>query len=419
MAGEGALWVAVLLVLAALYGWRTDSLDVGSVAPCGTPAQSDFYLHVNEKWMNDPANAIPAEYTSWGSFTVLHDRSLHNQIGVLEEIVEKGATNEDEKKMAKLWDVSMSTFALWDAEGDKEVHDLSRYQAISQQLIQLSELLPISPKEGDRVLYLAHTLAWITKSQIGGPFDIGSTADKGRSDDMILFLAPTGLSLSQHYYAKEEFKDKLAKFKDHLNDVSELLSSAGVPLASNFADLVFQFECDLAALRMTQAQSRLHDKYFTNSRIDSFAQEIDTLRSLPEKLDNYPEDQREVPAYSEEEKKTLSMFMETFLGDLSIPTTLEQNFLASYTAEEQLQRDSKRLCVYDGDYFRRVFRLLFSPEKSDALRAYLQYRIISDSQNFCTRALNELFFEFYSRTLFDQKEQKPYKKRAIARINAQ
>lgn len=34
---------------------------------------NDFYQYVNNAWLNDPVNQIPADYSSWGGFTKLYD----------------------------------------------------------------------------------------------------------------------------------------------------------------------------------------------------------------------------------------------------------------------------------------------------------------------------------------------------------
>merc|ERR1719183_1226120 len=52
------------------------------------------------------------------------------------------------------------------------------------------------------------------------------------------------------------------------------------------------------------------------------------------------------------------------------------------------------------------------------VKAYFQYKIIKFGNQFCTKALNEEFFDFFSRKLGGQKEQKTNEKRSIALINS-
>ena len=51
-----------------------------------TSAKENFYEHVNEKWLQDPDNAIPSDYSSWGGFVKLHDTSLVNQINLVKKL---------------------------------------------------------------------------------------------------------------------------------------------------------------------------------------------------------------------------------------------------------------------------------------------------------------------------------------------
>ncbi len=74
--------------------------------------------------------------------------------------------------------------------------------------------------------------------------------------------------------------------------------------------------------------------------------------------------------------------------------------------------------VFDGDYFRRVFKLLLRESNKDDVVAYMQYKIIKSADEFCTKELDEEFFDYYTRILNGQKEQKPPEKRSVAVVNA-
>ena len=50
-------------------------------------AGEDFYMYVNEKWLNDPKNKIPDEYSSWGGFVKLLDDGLKKQINIVKNIL--------------------------------------------------------------------------------------------------------------------------------------------------------------------------------------------------------------------------------------------------------------------------------------------------------------------------------------------
>ena len=49
-------------------------------------ADDDFYLHVNQAWLDDPKNQIPSDYSSWGGFLKLYDEGLSNQIDIVKQL---------------------------------------------------------------------------------------------------------------------------------------------------------------------------------------------------------------------------------------------------------------------------------------------------------------------------------------------
>ena len=84
----------------------------------GTSTQiigNDFYRYVNKKWLEDPKNAIPDDYSRWGGFVKLQDTCLISQIELVKELTEKMDTNNDEEnKIAIIWKASFNRFNSWD-----------------------------------------------------------------------------------------------------------------------------------------------------------------------------------------------------------------------------------------------------------------------------------------------------------------
>ena len=96
------------------------------------PGEESFYHEANGWWANDESIQIPAEYASWGSFIQLHDASLKTQVQLCKELAET-ASNEDEKKVAMIWNARMSKFKEWEeGKGD--------YGPILGELAELSAL---------------------------------------------------------------------------------------------------------------------------------------------------------------------------------------------------------------------------------------------------------------------------------------
>ena len=61
--------------------------------------QDDFYMSMNKKWLDDPKNQIPDDYSRWGGFMKLRDEGLINQIEMVKELETKLDKTEEEKKI--------------------------------------------------------------------------------------------------------------------------------------------------------------------------------------------------------------------------------------------------------------------------------------------------------------------------------
>jgi len=381
--------------------------------------QEDFYHHVNKRWIEDPANTIPPEYSTWGGFVVLHDESLKNQISLLQEIQSKSKEQRsiDEHKLALIWDASITTYKEWEEETPQESTSKLKYQAVTSELAILSQFL--QDNETDRLKRLAKYFAYAQRCGITVPFDIDKGSDLTQSMDIILDISPSGLSLpSRDYYFDPQFENQRNLFKDHLSNIVKIFNDIGVELTEDFESKVYSFEKDLAMIRMKSSQSRDYAEYYTNIDLDSFPREIDSLNFLAEKLENYSEDERTIQKYSEEEKEKLANFMNEIYSELDLRRVMRENFKKNYPDTEASEERLYRFAVYDGDYFPRLFRILFDEKNDDRILAYFQYIVIKYGRSYCTKLLDEEFFDFYSRKLTGQSEQKPMEKRSISRINS-
>ena len=69
-----------------------------------------------------------------------------------------------------------------------------------------------------------------------------------------------------------------------------------------------------------------------------------------------------------------------------------------------------------GSVFECIARL--KRTAAEEYKAFLRYKVIREHRSYCTKALDDEFFAFYSRDLSGQKEQKPEDKRSIGVVNA-
>ena len=88
-----------------------------------TEATEDFHDYVNKQWLDDPANVIPDEYTTWGGFTILSDQGLKNQIKLVKDLCQlpQEKLSEDQKKITAIWQACQDRFTMWEKkEGSYE-----------------------------------------------------------------------------------------------------------------------------------------------------------------------------------------------------------------------------------------------------------------------------------------------------------
>ncbi|KAJ3073253.1 hypothetical protein HDU98_001935 [Podochytrium sp. JEL0797] len=335
----------------------------------------DFYQYANHEWLNDPAVVIPPEYARWGSFMELRDTSLKNQLALLQELVASEPANIDEAKIAAVWKASMDRFSDWAAS-------TGSYAPVEDSLALINSFLSENiTDEG-----LAGYFAACSELGVSGPFALYARANLDESNESILALSPTGLSLpTRDFYFEENFQNKRDFFLAHLTNVANLVGAD--LLVPDFANAVMRFETKLALIGMKRHQVREYTKYYTTTTLDSFSSGINELNSLPEKQANYGPDSVPI-VVSEEDRVRIAAFMKSFYEKANIRSTLRANYAANYP--EGSPELAERVAVFDGDYFRR---------------------------SFCTKDLDDEFFDLYSRKLAGQKEQQSDEKRSVALVD--
>lgn len=380
-------------------------------------AATDFYQFVNNAWLTDESITIPDEYPRWGSFIKLVDEALHKQIGLLTELQDRPPTNADEEKLGIVWRASMMRFDAWSA-GTGNCDDI---------LAELACLAACLDGE-DYGAGLAKYLGRCNELGFSCPVAFGKEANLTDTDNIVLDVSPSGLSLpSRDYYLDEKFESQRGLFNEHLNNVVGLIG--GDNLEDDFAARVMRLETKLAQIQMKPDQSRQYDQYFSVTTLEGLLQGVNGLAHLQDKDANYAEnnvadedDDRELLTRADypvgdDDLAEAAQFWELMFEELRLRPTMVANYVENYPEKNDAEEAQYRMMVFDGDYFRRVLRLLLRTQNRRDVKAYLQYKVITSGKDFCTKELNEEFFDFYGRKLGGQKEQKTPEKRTIALIN--
>lgn len=418
--------------------------------PLNHPSQSpspkdDFYQYVNQKWLDDPANSIPDDYSSWGGFTKLHDDGLINQIKLVKNLTTStDNTDKDNKndstlaleslKITAIWNASNSRFNQWQ-EGKYD------YSAIIRELSNMTDYLTIHDAVGDDpdpfdkryVTVLANYLHYSHVNGISNLLDFDKGSDLLVTDHVILDISAGGLSLpSRDYYFLEEFKEKCHLFKQHLHKVSGIIEdNCSLKLDPEFAERVFRFETEIATYTMKPDQSRKYDEYYTNTTLSQLYQQLNSLNSLEEKETNYPEAERNFQLI-QSEISSAEVFFERLYQLFDFRTRLKNN-RDRYFAEDINQQetelktggaaspstpDVEHITAYDGDSLRRCLNLIFNPDNLRDYKCYLSYKIIKSFYSISSLELDLEFFNFYGKELDGQQKQKPEEKRSISLVNS-
>ena len=369
-------------------------------------AGNNFYLHVNSKWLNDPKNNIPDEYPKWGGFIKLHDGTLKDQIKLVQDLRNKPNKTDEELKISAIWEASVTRFESWRK-------NTATYGPILQELSFLDANL--SP---NNVNSLAEYFHYTQVNGINNVFDFDKECDLTNSNNVVLTLSVGRLSLpSREYYTDDNFKEKCNLYKKHLENVAKLINAQSVTkLDHDFVQNVIDFENELAKYMMKKEQSRNYNEYYTNTTLTNLYKNINELASLPEKQNNYIESERNFKL-NDKQINIVTGFFEKIYSLFNFRTVLKNN-CNKYFNNVANPPNIEHITAFDGDAIRRIIAMILVPENFAKYRSFLQYNIISAFKGFCTKEIDDEFFDFYKRKLSGQNEQQTDDKRSIQIVNA-
>lgn len=227
------------------FGVETKYIDK-SVRP-----GDNFYQYVNGGWLD--TFKIPDEYASYGSFTVLFERSEERVRKIIDDAVKAHAkAGTDEQKIGDFYAAYTDVDAI-NAKGLEPLKaDFARIDGLKD--------------ENDVARELSRADAGATP--IGAYVDV----DAKNPDRYIVYLTQSGLGMpTRDYYLDEKFAEQQAKYKEY---IAKMLSLAGVEGAEAKADAIYDLERKMAEVEWAPAKRRDRDLTYnlkTKEELKAFA----------------------------------------------------------------------------------------------------------------------------------------------------
>ena len=394
----------------SLENKNRDENDTKSVS-----ASNDFYSYVNKKWLDDPVNSIPDDYSSWGGFTKLYDEGLKNQISMVKDLTckEYKSLNPEQQKITSIWNASSRRFDNW----SKNKAD---YMPIINEISILNKLLYSNILVNHKSAHLNNVANYLHYSQetgIGNVLDFDKGSDLLVTNNVVLDISTCGLSLpTREYYLEESYSKKLDMFRSHLNNVKRIIEdNTNIVLDSNFVDNVINFETKIAEYTMKPEQSRRYDEYYTNTDLVGLYKDINNIRTLDSKYDNYKDNKHFL--LSSEEIASTEVFFEKLYELFNFRSILKRNITKNFDDTDESKPKTEHITAYDGDAIRRCLHLIFEPANLNKYICFLTYKIIKSFYSVTSKELDNEFFDFYQRKMNGQKKENPEDKRTIGVVN--
>jgi putative endopeptidase len=199
----------------------------------------DFYAYSAGGWIK--RNPVPKNKTDWNSFDELYEWNLSALKKILEDSKDgRSQDGSSERLVGDFYSSAMNTSRIQSAGFDP--------------IRQILDHAHIAEK-GES---LALTIAKLHKSKVNALFFSYSMADKKNSSTYAFYLHQGGLSLpDREYYLSDSFKEIRDAYLEHISRVFTLL---GHEESKSLAEIVLEFEIELAKICRPRAELRDEEK---------------------------------------------------------------------------------------------------------------------------------------------------------------
>jgi len=215
----------------------------------------NFFKYVNGSWMRN--NAIPAEYSQYGAFTILYENNQKLLRKLVEDVSKETDITEGSvsQKIRDLYNTGMDTTAI------EEVG----ITAIAEELQAIQRLSSIADVQ--------NYIAKMHRTGVNSLFYVFSEADQQNSSMTIAYVYQGGLGLPDvdYYTNDDESSKKLrADYKDHLTRMF-IINGSSEKESTKQADAVIEIETKLAKISKTRLERRDPNANFNKMNIDELS----------------------------------------------------------------------------------------------------------------------------------------------------
>jgi predicted metalloendopeptidase len=330
--------------------------------------QDDFFAYANGQWLD--TTEIPADKSSWGSFNILHEKSL-NQLKV---IIEESSVSLGESSSTD----NVEDHASAETETEKNEAATAKIGAFYRAWLNEEEL------ERRQLSPIARELDFVTQAQshqdiitlfaaynaigVDSPLNFWVGQDDKDSTRYTVFLTQSGLGLpDRDYYFddSERGREILSKYQ---NFIVEILRLADLP------------EPEQSAREIIALETRLAEHHWT-------------------KVDNRDSEKTYNPHSREQMQALLSQYnFDAFASGVGVG-------------------DETQYIVRQPSYLEALNTLIADIDLK-SWQNYLRFNILVSYAPYLNKPFEQAHFDFYNKTLSGQPQQQARWKLAISSINS-
>ena len=221
--------------------------------------KSDFYRHVNGKWLEN--TNLPADKASYGAFDELHDRTELRLRGIIEGAAKDATPTGGVRKIGDLY-TSFMDEATIESNGLKPLApEFARIEALKSKA-DMAQLMGVLAQE-------------IGGEEASLPFTMYVHQDNRDSTRYVVDLQQGGIGMPDRDYYLNMKDAKLGKIRaSYLGHIERMLALAGDTDAKASAKNIFALETELARAQWTKVELRDPIKGYNKIAINKLGQQV-------------------------------------------------------------------------------------------------------------------------------------------------